>query len=307
MRATSDPLVRVTGIGQVAGLRPRRRPGDGGEVSGADVDVVDALDPLGRRTVTGWLLDTPSPTMRRGRLRVLASFVRWLRAAEPGRALLAVTGAQVERYCAAALGGELPGGPGVSGKPLANVTVARRRAALEAFYGYAWRHGALLASCDAPEGVGALTRDERRLLRRGVACLAADGRAAEAAAVALLEATGACVDALAGLTARDLCTVADGAGGGSAVVVLQTGRDDIAAFPVPAPARALLRTLCQERDADEPLLRRDDGGPVDLAWVGAALIRAALSGGVPEERASRLHPRLLRAATLRRSGDDPGS
>lgn len=332
--ATSDPRVKVSGIGRLAGLRPRRRPGDGGEVSGADVDLVDALDPLGRGTVTAWLRDTPSPALRQVRLRVLASFLRWLRAAEPGLGLLAVTGAEVERYCTAALAGGPPaasssgsspepsGGSGLPGRPLATATVARRRAVLDAFYAYAWRCGALRAgcqtgtagtaggrevpcdpSCDGSRDGGAaewITREERRLLRRGVARLATGGLAAQAAAVALLDATGADVDALAALTPQDLCAVADGAGGDNTVVVLRTGRDDIAAFPVPAPARPLLRTLCRDRAATEPLLRRDDGEPADLGWFGAALIRAALAGGMPEERASRLHPRMLRAVTVGR-------
>ncbi|WP_101790702.1 hypothetical protein [Nonomuraea indica] len=344
--ATSDPRVKVSGIGRLAGLRPRRRPGDGGEVSGADVDLVDALDPLGRGTVTAWLRDTPSPAQRQVRLRVLASFLRWLRATEPGLGLLAVTGAEVERYCTAALAGGPPAGPpaasssgsssgssrgpsggpsggsGLPGRPLATATVARRRAVLDAFYAYAWRCGALRAGCqtgtagtaggrevpcdppcDGSRDGGAaegITREERRLLRRGVARLATGGLAAQAAAVALLDATGADVDALATLTPQDLCAVADGAGGDNTVVVLRTGRDDIAAFPVPAPARPLLRTLCRDRAATEPLLRRDDGEPADLGWFGAALIRAALAGGMPEERASRLHPRMLRAVTVGR-------
>ncbi|WP_031172718.1 hypothetical protein [Streptosporangium roseum] len=33
----------VATVGDIAGLRPRRRKGDGGEVPGADVDDVDAL------------------------------------------------------------------------------------------------------------------------------------------------------------------------------------------------------------------------------------------------------------------------
>ncbi|MEV0152095.1 hypothetical protein AB0H64_44810, partial [Nonomuraea sp. NPDC050733] len=152
----------------------------------------------------------------------------------------------------------------------------------------------------AGNGAAALTRDERRLLRRGIERLAGEGRAAEAAALALLDATGAPVEALAGVTAQDLRTVA-GVGGGdggeqAAVVVVRAGRDDRTAFPLPPLACRLLRELHPGRSGAEPLLRRDDDEPVDSAWLGAALTSAALAGGIPRRRAARLDPRMMLAA-----------
>ncbi|MEV0521257.1 hypothetical protein [Nonomuraea sp. NPDC050405] len=309
LRTTTDPVAGVPSIGQIAGLRPRRRPGDGGEVSHADVDLLDALDPSDRRTVAGWLEAGSSPGTRRVRLRVMASFLRWLRVAEPDADLLAVTGPQVDRYCDAALDGRLPGGEAGPGRSLAGTTVARKRAVLTSFYVFAWRCGATrpgrppaagAADGRAGNGAAALTRDERRLLRRGIERLAGEGRAAEAAALALLDATGAPVEALAGVTAQDLRTVA-GVGGGdggeqAAVVVVRAGRDDRTAFPLPPLACRLLRELHPGRSGAEPLLRRDDDEPVDSAWLGAALTSAALAGGIPRRRAARLDPRMMLAA-----------
>ncbi|MGN9841403.1 hypothetical protein ACTMTI_25075 [Nonomuraea sp. H19] len=284
----------VTSVGQLAGLRPRRRPRDGGEVPGADVEVVDALDLLTRRTVLAWLHDRPSVLARQTSLQVLASFLRWLHTIEPALEPLAVTGAHLDAYCYAALTGGLKGGRS-PGKPLAPATVAKKRAVLSSFYAFAGRCGVVrhdrLAASQAAKNGRALTREERRLLRQGIARLAAEGRPAEAAAVALLDATGTSSEALAGLTAQDLHIV----GGWPAIITVHHDRDDIVAFPVPALARPLLRTLCSSRPAGEPLIRRADGHPVDLEWLRAALTDAALAGGIPERRAKLLHPHLMRA------------
>ncbi|TMS00540.1 tyrosine-type recombinase/integrase [Nonomuraea basaltis] len=284
----------MTSVGGLAGLRPRRRPRDGGEVPGADVDLIDALDPLTWRTVIAWLRDRPSTATRQAGLQVLTSFLRWLRGVEP----LAVTGAHLDAYCDAARTGTL------ARKPLANTTVARKRAVLLSFYAFAWRHGVVRHNpTSSPPAAKArdarsLPREERRLIRQGIARLAAEGRTAEAAAVALLEATGASVDALAGLTSQDIHTVAGRDGGQPAVITVHHGRHDIAAFPIPPLARPPLRILCASRPAGEPLLRRPDGRPVDLEWLRAALTDAALAGGIPEQRARQLHPHLLRATTV---------
>ncbi|MGV9308976.1 MULTISPECIES: hypothetical protein [unclassified Nonomuraea] len=299
------PIPMVRGVGQIPGLRPRRRPGDGGTVSGADIEVVDTLDELSRQTVTAWLQSTPSPAARQTRLRVVAAFLRWLRATEPGLGLLSVTGAEVDRYCAAARAGGLS-----TPKPLSGTTVARKRAVLTSLYTFAWRSGALRASRHATQtpaeggdsgAPGVLTRDERRLLRRGIARLAADGRSAEAAAVGLLEATGACGDVLADVAPQDFRLVADG-DGEHLVIVIHTSRDDIVAYPVPSAVRSLVRALCHDRAATEPILRRDDGKPVDQEWVAAALTQAALAGGIPEHRAVGLDPRSM--TRPRRGPDD---
>ncbi|MET7467039.1 hypothetical protein, partial [Nonomuraea sp. NPDC005501] len=110
-------------------------------------------------------------------------------------------------------------------------------------------------------------------------------------------ATGAPVEALAGVTAQDLRTVAGVEGGErAAVVVVRAGRDDLAAFPLPPLACRLLRELYPGRSGAEPLLRRDDDEPVDSAWLSAALTSAALAGGIPRRRAAALHPRMMLAA-----------
>ncbi|MFK4039931.1 hypothetical protein ACI2LC_29380 [Nonomuraea wenchangensis] len=291
-------------VGEIPGLRPRRRPKDGGEVPGADVDLVDALDPLARRTVSAWLCDKPSAAARQVALQVVASFLRWLQVAEPGVELLAVTGAHLEAFCEAARTGGVPRSPG---RPLTSKTVSRKRAALMSFYAYAWRCGVVrhnqvagaTPATPARSGNGhAVTPEERRLLREGVARLAADGRTTEAAAVALLELTGAAVEALAGLTRQDVRTVPDGTAGQPAVVTVNHGRDDVAAFLVTPLARPLLRVLCASRPAGEPLIRRPDGRALDTAWLGTALTAAARAGGVPEHRARLLTPAMLRATNV---------
>ncbi|MGI5291480.1 hypothetical protein ACQEVF_50365 [Nonomuraea polychroma] len=295
----------VTSIGHLPGLRPRRRPRDGGEAAGGDVDLVDALDPLTWRTVAAWLHDKPSAATRQVGLQVLASFLRWLRGTDQALELLAVTGAHLDTYCELARTGALTRTP--ARKPLSTRTVARKRSVLLSFYAFAWQHGVvrhnqvpgpLTARNRRIAGTPPLTREERRLLRQGVARLAADGRTAEAAAVALLESTGAGTDALAGLTRQDVHSVADGAGSRPAVITVHHGRDDVVAFPVPPLARPLLRVLCASRPAGEPLIRRSDGRPVDVDWLSDALTDAALAGGIAEQRARDLHPRMLRAVTV---------
>ncbi|MGR6918567.1 hypothetical protein ACU635_30330 [[Actinomadura] parvosata] len=292
----------VLSVGRIGGLRPRRRPGDGGEASGADVDLVDALPPATRRTVAAWLLERQSAATRQARLQVLAAFVRWLRSVDPAIELLAVTGAHLDAYCDAARAGKLTVGVRNPGRPLSRTTVSRKRAVLSSFYTFAWRsgvvrhdHAAVVPRPAPPRDPAVLGRADRRLLREGVARLAEEGRAAEAAAVALLDATGAPVSALAGLTVQDLRAVT---AGGPAVVTVHDGRGDLVAFPVPPPARALLRALSAARTPGEPLLRRPDGRPVDVQWVTAALTAAALAGGVPRERAELLDPHMMRATTV---------
>ncbi|MEV0198290.1 hypothetical protein [Nonomuraea sp. NPDC050691] len=297
---TAGSAVRVASVGQIGGLRPRRRPGDGGDVDGADIDLVDGLGLISRRTVAAWLHEAPSHGARRFRLRTLASFLRWLRAGHPGLALLDATGVHVRQYCDAALAGRLPQSPGRS---LARATVSRRHAALTSLYHFAWEAGSIRAGHDdhtraapAPttSGTVTLTRDERRSLRLGVAKLAAEGHTAEAAAVALLDATGAPAEAVAGVTRQDLRVVADGHGGQHVVIVLHPGHDDAAAFVLPPLTCRLLRALCGERAATEPIFGRN-GGP-GAGWFRAALARVALAGGIPEQRAAQLVPRMLRTA-----------
>ncbi|WP_336209577.1 hypothetical protein [Nonomuraea sp. LPB2021202275-12-8] len=89
------PLVDL--VGDIAGLRPRRRRRDGGEVPGADVDLIDELprnddEPIpGQRaswpTVAAWLRAGKSAATRRDRLADLAKFVRWWARTAPGAGL----------------------------------------------------------------------------------------------------------------------------------------------------------------------------------------------------------------------------
>ncbi|WP_090770686.1 hypothetical protein [Nonomuraea maritima] len=280
-------------VGEIEGLRPRRRPGDGGDVSAADVDLIDGLAPAAAKAVRAWLLERSSAAARQTRLQVLAAFLRWLRASESSLDPLAATGAHLDAYCDAALTGTLTVGVRRPGRPLSDTTVNRRRAVLSSFYAHAWRTGAVSHAVHAGSAGGPLTREERRLLRRGVARLAADGRTPEAVAVALLEATGASVTALAELTARDLRGYA---GGGPAVVTVRDGNGHPVAFPVPAPVRPLLRELSDTRMPGEPLI--GPGRPADARWLAAALVAAAVAGGVPRPRAEVLHPGVLRATTV---------
>ncbi|MET9343236.1 hypothetical protein [Nonomuraea sp. NPDC003804] len=74
----APPAPLVAGVGDIAGLRPRRARRDGGEVPGADVDLVDALDRLTWNVVAAWLADCPLASTRRTRLQVLTAFLRWL-------------------------------------------------------------------------------------------------------------------------------------------------------------------------------------------------------------------------------------
>ncbi|RCG16350.1 hypothetical protein DQ384_40110, partial [Sphaerisporangium album] len=68
----------MVSVGDIAGLSPRRARGDGGEVPGADVDLVDRLDRTTFGVVAAWLADKPSAATRQTRLQVLAAFLRWL-------------------------------------------------------------------------------------------------------------------------------------------------------------------------------------------------------------------------------------
>lgn len=281
---------RAGSVGRIPGLRPRRRPGDGGEVAGADVDFVDGLAAPTRRTVVAWLTEKPSKATRQARLQVLAAFLRWLQDAEPALDPLAATGAHLDAYCNGALSGTLTVGVRTPGRPLSPATVSRKRAMLSAFYTFAWQRGAV-----RPGPIPALTPGDRRLLRKGVARLAAEGKPAEAAAVALLDATGAPVSSLAGITLQDLRAVTAGE---PAIVTVPDGRGDLVAFPVPPVARPLLRTLSSSRTPGEPLIRQQDGHPVDVQWVKAALTEAALAGGIPRRRAEALDPYMMQAPTV---------
>ncbi|MEV4225484.1 hypothetical protein [Nonomuraea sp. NPDC049725] len=282
MTRAADP--DFTSVGRIDGLRP-------GQVPAADVELIDGLDPLTWQVAVAWLQGRPSAARRRTCLRVLASWLRWLYAAEPALEPLAATGSHLDAYCYTAL----TTGVGPAGRPLAKATVSGRRAVLASFHAFAEASGATRARRSA-DGAPPLTPAERRLLRGGVARLAEDGRAAEALAVALLEATGASVDALAALTVHDIHALPGGEH--PLVLVLHGEPEGPVAYPIPPRARPLLRELCGGRAAGEPLITGPHGRDVDARWVTAALTDAALAAGLPRHRAELLHPGLLRAVTV---------
>ncbi|QFY09959.1 hypothetical protein GBF35_27925 [Nonomuraea phyllanthi] len=284
---------RLTSVGQIAGLRPRHRRGDGGHVPAADVDLIDALDPRTWRTVASWLLDRPSTAVRRTRLQTLASFLRWLLDTEPDRELFEATGLHLARYCEHARTGALAIGGRTPGKELARSTTARKHAVLSSFYAFAWQCGALAHHFTAGPEARTLRRDERRLLRLGTARLADRGHLTQAVAAALLEATGATVEVLATLSSRNITIAGEK---GASVPLLITMRDrhgDIVAFPIPAQVRPWLTTLLSTHRAGDLLFTRGNGQRVDRQWVRLALVDAALAGGIPKPRAELLRPHML--------------
>ncbi|MGW2151744.1 hypothetical protein ACWCOT_46160 [Nonomuraea bangladeshensis] len=129
------PRPLVDSVGDIAGLRPRRRWRDGGEVPGVDVDLIDALprhdDPAtGQQaswpTAAAWLRAGRTAATRRPRLAVLSMFVRWWAATAPGAGLWQVTEDVLVAYA-----DELGTGTGRAaeltrrGRALADATVKR--------------------------------------------------------------------------------------------------------------------------------------------------------------------------------------
>ncbi|MET7329777.1 hypothetical protein [Nonomuraea sp. NPDC005650] len=282
-----------SGVGQIAGLRPR-----------ADVELIDSLDQHTRRTVAAWLSDRPSAAARQACLQTLAAFVRWLQAAEPGLGLLAATGAHLDAYCEQARSGALTVGVRNPGKALSGATVTKKHRALSSFYWFAWSIGAIRQGAAVARPAGepqvadhppTITRQERRLLRHGASRLAEDGRVAEAVAVALIEATGAGAAALACLSSEDLHAVGHGSGDPLVLVTMRDDRGDIVSFPVPAWVHPWLRVLSSTRSAGDPLIKQDDGRPVSTEWLTTALQDAGSAGGIPAPRTKLLHPWKLRA------------
>ncbi|MEV4114801.1 hypothetical protein [Nonomuraea sp. NPDC049695] len=263
------------------------------------MDLIDALDPLAWRTVADWLQERPSVAGRCARVQILAAFLRWLHTAEPGLDLLAVTGEHVDTYCRQARSGALTVGVRTPGKPLASATVTARGRVLSSFYRFAWSAGVLSQAATPPDTSRprAMTRDERRRLRRGASCLAADGRLTEAVAVALLEATGASADALASLTGRDLHAVCGDSDKSLVLITVRNSQRDVVTFPMPESVIAWLRARSSPRSPGELLIARDDGRPTDSEWLTLALVDAALAGGIPPRRARALRPPMLRAVT----------
>ncbi|WP_248966358.1 tyrosine-type recombinase/integrase [Sphaerisporangium perillae] len=304
-RATpAPPAPRVFSVGDIAGLRPRRRRGDGGEVPGPDVDLVDSLDRDTFGVVAAWLRDKPSAATRQTRLQVLAAFLRWLDTLE--LPLLQVTEDELLAYRDAAATGTLTVGVRTPGKPLGPATVAKQRNILSSFYDYARRRKVLThnpALDVRPPAVSrdgtteALTVAEQYQVRAGIITLA-DERPVAAAAVALLAGIGTRIGALPALTVGDIRTAREADGSRHTTVAFRNKGGKTERLPVPSLAAELLQALRAHRPAIALLFAREDGRPVDRWWVSTAITQAAIAGGIPKERARALHPHMLRATVL---------
>ncbi|MDP9868627.1 MULTISPECIES: tyrosine-type recombinase/integrase [Streptosporangium] len=291
--ALPEPMVRT--VGDIAGLSPRRKRGDGGEVPGADVDTVDALPHAEWSAVAAWLKAGKAVTTRRARLADVAAFVRWLAVETPGVQLLAVTEDHLTHYRDTIATGTARAGLARPGVPLAPATVARRLSSLSSLYGYATRRRLLAANPADPVGrpevstVGttlARTVEEATALVDGAETIAAT-YPADAAAVALLSVCAVRVGELVALTVG---SVAADAGHTMILFRRKGGKTD--RMPIPPRVRALLQPLLDDRSPDEPLFVREDGRPFDRWRMTTALRRAATAAGVDH---TRLTPHTARA------------
>ncbi|MFC7723188.1 tyrosine-type recombinase/integrase [Nonomuraea recticatena] len=306
--AAPPPAPLVASVGDIAGLRPRRARRDGGEVPGADVDLVDALDRRTWSVVAAWLADSPLASTRQTRLQVLAAFLRWLQSLTPEVPLLAVTEDHLIAYRDAAGNGLLTVGVRIPGKPLAARTIAKLRNNLSSFYTYARRRKVIDANpatdVRAPrvssEGsTEALIPAAHQQVREGIAKLAGQGHLAEAAVIALLDDIGARAGAVSRLTVGDIRTVTATDGSRHTVVRFINKGGKTVELPIASElGRTLMQRLGAGRAATELLFTRDDGGPIDRWWISAALTAAAIAGGMPAQEAAALHPHMLRATTI---------
>ena len=312
-RAETAPAPLLLSVGEIPGLRPRRRTRDGGEVPGPDVDLVDALPRPPDAdacwgTVAAWLRAGKTAVTRRDRLGDLANFLRWLQHAAPGTGLWQVSEDHVVAYLDA-----LGTGTGAAaqlnrgGRPLAPATVARRLSTLKSLYRYAVRRDPAVRHSpaefvDRPEvpTIGttpAVTVEVAAALLGGAAAIA-DEHPADAAAVALLVNLGLRAGELEGLMVGRI-----GRDAGHTVVRfrLKGGRE--IKVPLAGTVRALVDPLTAGRSPADLLLVRADGRSFDRWRQRTALRRAARAAGLsPTDLADLddLGPHTLRAtaATL---------
>ncbi|WP_167521379.1 tyrosine-type recombinase/integrase [Microbispora triticiradicis] len=277
------PRPMVGTVGDIPGLAPRRRRGDGGEVPGADVDTVDALPETEWRTAAAWLSAAKAATTRRARLADIAAFMRWLEAELPGVALLQVTEDHLTHYRDTIATGRARAGLSRPGVPLAPSTVARRLSTLSSLFAYAVRRRVLAANpadpVERPEvstvGVTpARTVTEQTALVDGAEQIA-DRHPVDAAAVALLAVCAVRVGELVALTVGQVAADA-----GHRVIVFRRKGGKTDRVPVPPRVCALLEPLLDGRAAGEVLFTRADGRPFDRWRMTTALRRAATATGV---------------------------
>lgn len=293
--AAAIPSPMVRSVGEIAGLAPRRRRGDGGEVPAADVDDVDALADPAWSTTAAWLKAAKAVTTRRARLADLSAFLRWLDDEAPGVGLLAVTEDHLTHYRDAIATGSARAGLARPGVALAPATVSRRLSTLSSLYGYAVRRRILHLNpadpVERPEvsAVGttpARTVEEATALIDGAETIAA-AYPADAAAVALLGVCAVRVGELVSLTVGSVTLDA-----GHTVILFHRKGGKTDRTPVPPRVRALLEPLLAGRAAGEPLFVREDGRPFDRWRTTTALRRAATAAGVDH---TRLTPHTARA------------
>ncbi|MEV4180711.1 tyrosine-type recombinase/integrase [Streptosporangium canum] len=293
--AVAAPEPMVASVGDIAGLSPRRRKGDGGEVPGADVDAVDALPHAEWSAVAAWLKAGKAVTTRRARLADVAAFVRWLEAELPGVGLMAVTEDHLTHYRDGIGTGSARAGLGRPGVALAPATVARRLSSLSSLYGYALRRRVLTVNpadpVERPEvsTVGttpARTVEEATALVDGAEIIAA-AYPTDAAAVALLSVCAVRVGELVALTVGSVAADA-----GHTVILFRRKGGKVDRMPVPPRVRALLQPLLDDRSPGEPLFVREDGRPFDRWRMTTALRRAATAAGVDH---AKLTPHTARA------------
>lgn len=303
--AIAAPAPLLKSVGDIPGLAPRRRRGDGGQVPAADVDLIDALPRTGPAaswpTVAAWLQSARAATTRRARLADVAAWLRWLAAAAPGLTVWTAGEDAVVSYR-----DQIATGTGAAaallrgGRPLAASSVARRLSSLSSLYAYAVRRHVLPANpaeyVDRPEvaSVGttpARHHSEATALLTGAEAIAAR-HPADAAAVALLVSVGLRAAEVEGLTVGQVA-----ADSGHTVLRFRVKGGKVIAVPLPPRVRALIDPLLTGRAASDPLLTREDGRSFDRWRSTTALRRAAKAGGVD---AAGLTPHVLRAtaATL---------
>ncbi|ROO86414.1 site-specific recombinase XerD [Actinocorallia herbida] len=309
-REITAPAPMVESVGAIAGLSPRRARGDGGEVPGADVDLIDALPrDLAWPTVAAWLTAAKSVQTRRARLQDVAAFLRWLDAHAAGIGLLAVSEDTIVGYRETIATGRARAGVRDVGKPLSAASVARRLSTLSSFYRYAMRRAGLRANPADPGFVERpiVSGEGRTPMRtkeeaQGLTSAAASDDflvryPADAVCVTLLFMTGMRVGEVTALTVGQLQDDA-----GHRVLVFARKGGKTARVPIPPALAVLLLPLISGRPSYEPILRTDDGRPWDRWRAYTALRRAATAAGVSSHGLTPHTARATFASLLREAG-----
>ncbi|MGP4104842.1 tyrosine-type recombinase/integrase [Nonomuraea sp. KM90] len=307
--APPPPRALVSSVGEITGLSPRRRRGDGGEVAGHDVDRVDALEPAAWHAAVTWLQDQETAETRRTYLACLSWFLAWLNTLDTSRrpaGLLTATEDHLKAYKDDALNGRLRHGVRKPGTPLSANTVAKRITALRSFFQYAHRRRATghnPAMYVEPPPIPRkgrtfpLSKAEAGQLRDGLRELA-KSRPDAAAAVAILAGLGTRSGSLPTLTVGDIRMLTDFDGRRHLTVSFRNKGGTEEMLPLPKLAAELLAPLLTSRAASDLLFSKPDGRPIDRWWVRDALRQAAPLGGIPAERSAKLYPHMLRSTFI---------